>query len=276
MNQKVLLTCKDHLVTGEEFDLVKMQDSEILKTEPVPENLAKYYESKEYISHTDSSKNLQDKIYHWVKNFMLLQKLKWINEFREPGNILDIGAGTGDFLETAKLKNWKVSGVEPNSFAREKAVEKGIDLKSKLSEISSSDFDVITMWHVLEHVEDPQEYILHLDKLLNENGILVVAVPNYKSYDAVHYKNFWAAYDVPRHLWHFSQNGIKQLFSKNGFELIKTKPLVFDSFYVSLLSEKHKTGSSNFIKAFITGLFSNLRATTSGEYSSMVYFFKKA
>lgn len=276
MDKKVFLTCKDHLVTGEEFDLVKLEDSEILKTDPVPENLAKYYDSKEYISHTDSSENLQDKLYHWIKNFMLLQKLKWINEFKEEGSILDIGAGTGDFLEIAKLKNWKVKGVEPNTSAREKASQKGIVLKEKLSEISSSYFDVITMWHVLEHVKDPDSQIQYLKDLLNENGILVIAVPNFKSYDAIHYKKNWAAYDVPRHLWHFSKKGIEQLFKKNGFSLIKTKPLVFDSFYVSLLSEKHKSGSSNFIKAFFTGLYSNLSATRTGEYSSLVYFFEKS
>lgn len=276
MSQKVFLSCKDHLVTGEEFDLVKPSSSEILKTEPVPEDLGKYYESKEYISHTDSSKNLQDKLYQWVKNFMLLQKLKWISEFKEAGSILDIGAGTGDFLETAKLKSWDVHGVEPNASARKKAFEKNIALKSEISEISSNYFDVISMWHVLEHVKNPKEYIETLKARLNENGILVVAVPNYKSYDAEHYKNFWAAYDVPRHLWHFSRKGIEELFSSSGFSLIKTKALVFDSFYVSLLSEKHKTGSSNFLKAFFTGLYSNLKANRTGEYSSLVYFFKKA
>ena len=270
------LTCKDHLVSGEEFQLQKRSDFEILETIPKPENLSAYYESENYISHTDSSKTLTDKIYQAVKNFMLLQKLKWINKVAKGNNLLDIGAGTGDFLQTAKRKKWNVEGIEPNAQARKLAAEKGIKLQQELSYFEDSSFDVISMWHVLEHVPNFDFQVKELYRLLKPNGVAVIAVPNFKSFDADYYKEFWAAYDVPRHLWHFSQDGITGLFKRHNFEKLKTKPLVFDSFYVSLLSEKNKTGKSNMIKAFKTGLESNLRAQSTSEYSSLVYFFKKS
>jgi len=270
------LKCKDHLVSSEEFRLKELNDFEILETLPKPKKLSAYYESDAYISHTDSSKSFTDKIYHGVKNFMLLQKLKWINKVAKGNNLLDIGAGTGDFLQTAKRKNWNVEGVEPNGQARKLAEKKGIDLQEDLSNFKENSFDVISMWHVLEHVPDLDFQLKELDRLLKPNGVAVIAVPNYKSFDAEYYKDFWAAYDVPRHLWHFSQDGISKLFKENKFEKIETKPLVFDSFYVSLLSEKNKTGKANFLNALKLGLKSNLKAQSSSEYSSLVYFFLKS
>ncbi|WP_037318239.1 class I SAM-dependent methyltransferase [Salegentibacter sp. Hel_I_6] len=270
------LKCKDHLVSGEEFRLEQLQDFDILETLPKPENLSAYYESDAYISHTDSSKSVTDKIYHAVKNFMLLQKLKWINKVAKGNNLLDIGAGTGDFLQTAKRKNWNVEGVEPNEQARKLAAEKGIKLQQDLSSFEEDSFDVISMWHVLEHVPNLEVQLKELHRLLKPNGVAVIAVPNFKSFDAEYYKEYWAAYDVPRHLWHFTQDGISKLFKENNFEKFETKPLVFDSFYVSLLSEKNKTGKANFLNALKLGLKSNLKAQSSSEYSSLVYFFLKS
>ncbi|MBZ9730682.1 class I SAM-dependent methyltransferase [Salegentibacter sp. JZCK2] len=270
------LKCKDHLVSGEEFRLRMRSDFEILETLPKPKNLLAYYESEDYISHTDSKKSFTDKLYRGVKNYMLAEKLKWILEFSNGSEILDIGAGTGDFLLAAKKKDFNVSGIEPNKGARKLALEKGIELRQELSYFKENSFDVISMWHVLEHVPDLEFQLKELQRLLKPNGIAVIAVPNFKSFDAEYYKEFWAAYDVPRHLWHFSQNGISGLFKKHNFKKIETKPLVFDSFYVSLLSEKNKTGKSNFLKAFNLGLKSNLKAQSTSEYSSLVYFFQKS
>ncbi|PRX51583.1 class I SAM-dependent methyltransferase [Salegentibacter salegens] len=270
------LTCKDHLVSGEEFQLQKRSDFDILETIPKPEDLSAYYESENYISHTDSSKSFTDKLYQGVKNFMLLQKLKWIHKVSKGNNLLDIGAGTGDFLLAANRKKWNVEGIEPNAQARKLAAEKGIELQQELSYFKDASFDVITMWHVLEHVPDLDFQLKELYRLLKPNGVAVIAVPNFKSFDAEYYKEFWAAYDVPRHLWHFSQTGINELFKRHNFEKLKTKPLVFDSFYVSLLSEKNKTGNSNMIEAFKIGVKSNLKAQSTSEYSSLVYFFLKS
>jgi 2-polyprenyl-3-methyl-5-hydroxy-6-metoxy-1,4-benzoquinol methylase len=174
----------------------------------------------------------------------------------------------------AKKQNWKTAGVEPNSFARKKANEKGVNLHSELKEFSENKFDVITLWHVLEHLPDLESQIKIIVSLLAENGTLVIAVPNFKSYDANHYGKFWAAFDVPRHLWHFSKKSIEKLFAKHKMELVKIKPMVFDSFYVSLLSEKYKSGKQNFIRAFWTGLKSNSKGNSSKEYSSHIYILK--
>jgi len=274
--KKRILKCKDYLVSGEEFRLEMRSDFDILETLPKPEHLSAYYESEDYISHTDAKKSMTDKLYRRVKNYMLLQKLKWISEISNGNKILDIGAGTGDFLAAAEKKNFEVSGIEPNPGARKLALQKGIELQEELSYFQVKSFDVISMWHVLEHVPDLDFQLKELQRLLKPNGIVVIAVPNFKSFDAQYYKEFWAAYDVPRHLWHFSQKGISQLFENYNFKKLQTKPLVFDSFYVSLLSEKYKTGKTNFFKAMQLGLKSNLKAKTTSEYSSLVYFYQKS
>jgi SAM-dependent methyltransferase len=274
-DKEFYLNCKDHLVSGEEFRLVMRSDFEILQTLPVPKDLSIYYDSENYISHTDSKKSFIDKIYRGVKRYMLAEKLKWISQVSSGEKILDIGAGTGDFLIAAKNKNFKISGIEPNAGARKLALEKGIKLQPDLSSFKGNSFNVISMWHVLEHVPDLDFQLNQLYRLLEPNGIVVIAVPNFKSFDAKYYKENWAAYDVPRHLWHFSQNGISELFKKYNFRKLQTKPLFFDSFYVSLLSEKNKKGNVSLIKAFNIGLKSNIKAQNTSEYSSLVYFFQK-
>ena len=174
-----------------------------------------------------------------------------------------------------KSYSWEVEGVEPNETARNLAILKGLDLKDDLSSIQEKKYDVITLWHVLEHIPDYEDKINQFYDLLNEDGILIVAVPNFNSYDCKYYKNQWAAWDVPRHLWHFSRNGLGSKLFENGFFLLKEKPLKFDSYYVSLLSEKNKARSSNYINAFVRGFISNFKARSTGEYSSIAYFFTK-
>lgn len=275
LEEKVQLECRDFLVSGEKFKLISDDNSEILRTWPVPENLEFYYQSKDYISHTDSSKGITEKIYQLVKRYMLAKKLSWIETFKNPGKILDVGAGTGEFLNYCKKKGWKIDGVEPNASARKLASKKGVEIHKELAELPAASFDVITMWHVLEHLPDLETEIRNLNLLLKPDGILIIAVPNFKSYDAQYYKEYWAAYDLPRHLWHFSQKGLTGLIKNFGWNLETTKPLKFDAFYVSLLSEKNKPGSGNFLNAFLRGAISNIKASRTGEYSSLVYFFKK-
>lgn len=274
-NQKYFLSCKDYLVSGEEFDLFLNEKYEILETKPVPLDLPFYYSSDKYISHTDSESTLTEKLYQRVKDFMLNKKLGWIKNYKASGKLLDVGAGTGDFLVEARKNDFEIYGVEPNDTARGMALHKDVTLEKGFKDLEDQKFDVISMWHVLEHIPELKEEIASLYNLLDENGVLVVAVPNFKSYDANYYKEFWAAYDVPRHLYHFSQKGIKDIFLDFNFELVEKRPLIFDSYYVSLLSEEHKTGSRNFMKAFYRGFLSNMKARSSSEYSSLVYFFRK-
>lgn len=275
--------CVDHTVSRETFSLLRYSDLDMLITFPQPskDDLPSYYESEDYISHTDSKRNLTESLYQKVKNHSLNRKLKLVNRIQgSTGSLLDIGCGTGDFLNTCKEGGWQVHGVEPNGKARSLAAQKlgkKDGLYSSLDELTQSQsqrFDIISLWHVLEHVPDLMAYIAEIKGLLNPNGVIVIAVPNYKSYDANHYGSNWAAFDVPRHLWHFSRDSIQSIFSKFDLKVIKELPLVFDSFYVSLLSEKIKTGKPNFISAFYHGLRSNLLARKSGEYSSIIYLIK--
>ena len=174
----------------------------------------------------------------------------------------------------AKNKNWETVGVEPNEKAKSIAINKGVLFADTIEKLESNSFDVITLWHVLEHVPDVAHQVAELKRLLKPSGTLIIAVPNFKSFDANYYKTFWAAYDVPRHLWHFSKTAIEKLFDKQNMNLVAVKPMWFDSYYVSLLSEKNKTGKMNFIKAFFVGLKSNLSAKKSNEYSSHIYVIK--
>ncbi|WP_282048735.1 class I SAM-dependent methyltransferase [Maribacter aquivivus] len=270
------ISTKDYLVTQESFQLQYDSKLDMLITKPVPEDLEKYYDPNNYISHSDSGNGLLEKIYQTVKRYTLNKKVKLINKYTiEEKKLLDIGCGTGEFLFNAKNKNWKTVGVELNQNARKKATDKKLEIYKSLDAINNQKFDVITLWHVLEHLSDLDNQINKITSLLNKNGTLIIAVPNYKSYDAQYYKEFWAAYDTPRHLWHFSQNAIKTIFINKKIEVVETLPMYFDSYYVSLLSEKYKTGSSNYFKAFYRGLISNMKAKTSGEYSSLIYVLKK-
>jgi 2-polyprenyl-3-methyl-5-hydroxy-6-metoxy-1,4-benzoquinol methylase len=278
-NKKHFLNVKDYSVSQETFDLYHDEELDMLITYPQPslENLGKYYESVDYISHTDSKRSLFEKAYHFVKSIALKNKLNLINSLQpSKGSILDIGAGTGDFLSVAKENGWHAIGVEPSDKAKAIAKQKGVSFVGETSELESHSFDIISMWHVLEHVPDLDEQLKELKRLLKPGGTLIIAVPNFKSFDAKYYGKFWAAYDVPIHFWHFSKKAIKMLFEKKEMKLVKVLPMKFDSFYVSLLSEKYKTGKMNFIKAFFIGLQSNWEATSKFEYSSHIYILKNS
>jgi 2-polyprenyl-3-methyl-5-hydroxy-6-metoxy-1,4-benzoquinol methylase len=267
---------KDYFLTKEKFDLLFDAENEMLITSPVPNNLEKYYQSDDYISHTDQSESLTDKLYVFIKNYNLKRKVRLLNSlFPGKGSLLDIGAGTGDFLVTAKENNWRVAGVEPNQKARRYAKTKGVNLAAALNFLPICSYDIITLWHVLEHMPNLTDQLVHITRLVKNGGYLILAVPNYKSYDAHYYKEHWAAYDVPRHLYHFTKPSIVKLLLPHGLALIDTKPMLFDSFYVSLLSEKYKTGKNRYLAAFFRGLVSNIKGWSSKEYSSHIYLLKK-
>tara|TARA_R100001369_G_scaffold5880_1_gene16048 strand:+ start:39970 stop:40830 length:861 start_codon:yes stop_codon:yes gene_type:complete len=274
------LTVKDHSVSGEEFQLLHNEELDMLETFPQPQTdkLSNYYKSEDYISHTDTKRNLLEYVYHLVRQVSLKRKLKLINSFDSKNkNLLDIGCGTGDFLETALKANWTITGIEPNQQARKIANSKtnnSVFEIEHLEKLEPNSFDVITLWHVLEHLPDLEMHAALFKSLLKPKGTLVIAVPNFKSYDAKYYKNFWAAYDVPRHLWHFSKTSILELFKKQNLQLVKTLPMIFDAYYVSLLSEKYRSGFMNPFKAFWIGFRSNRKARNTNEHSSHIYILK--
>ena len=266
---------KDFLVTGEKFNLKNHYEIDgLLKTEPSPPNhlLSKYYESDAYISHSDSSKGMINTLYYWVKNYSLKKKFSLISQASQGKKILDYGCGTGEFVSFLNSKKMNAFGFEPNTNAFKIAKEKNPERIFNSNQILKNEkFDVITLWHVLEHVPDLNEVIEQLKNSLNPDGKLFVAVPNYASFDAEYYQEFWAAYDVPRHLWHFNQKSMQTLFNNFGMIIEKVHPMWFDAFYVSLLSEKYKRSSLGFLKAMCIGFISNVKAMNSGEFSSLIY-----
>jgi 2-polyprenyl-3-methyl-5-hydroxy-6-metoxy-1,4-benzoquinol methylase len=281
-NKTLFLEVKDHSVSGEQFQLLYNIEMDMLETYPQPseDNLSTYYQTEDYISHTDSKRNVMEHVYHAVRQITLKIKIKRIGAYSKNGRrLLDVGCGTGDFLFAAKQKGWDVSGIEPNEKARARANSKTNNKvfdTDQLSQLEKDQFDVITLWHVLEHLPNLEKQITTFRKLLKPNGTLIIAVPNFKSFDAQYYKSFWAAYDVPRHLWHFSKTAISKLFQRENFKVEEIRPMLFDAFYVSLLSEKYKTGSMNPIKAFWIGWISNMKARRSKEHSSLIYILKQS
>lgn len=279
-NSSFFLSVKDHSVSGETFKLYLNEELQCLETIPklTEDKLANYYKSENYISHTDNKRNLFERLYHLVRSITLKQKVGLIDSLQTTTKeLLDVGCGTGDFLLIAKNKGWNVSGIEPNDQARSIATEKvgeHILSNTALNEFDNHSFNVITLWHVLEHLPDFNEQIKLFKQKLKTDGRLVIAVPNYKSYDAQLYKEYWAAYDVPRHLWHFSRHAISKIFSSIEMEVEQILPMRFDAYYVSMLSEKYRNSSIGFLKGFYNGWLSNRSASRSGEYSSLIYVLK--
>jgi len=280
------LSCKDYTVSQKIFEIKRCSECGFRFTSPRPEDkdLGGYYKAESYVSHSDTKKGFINTLYHWVRSYTLIKKLQLVMQHTrlKQGKILDYGAGTGAFLETCKKNKWEAFGIEPDETARKVMQEKFnissyVSLEEARADNVFSEFDVITAWHVLEHVPDLNETIESLRTILKDKAILILALPNPNSYDAKYYKECWAAYDVPRHLWHFAPDDVTRLFSDNGFKLIQTRPMTFDSFYVSMLSEQYKNGNSGHIKAFWRGLVSNLKANKTGkEFSSQIYIFCKA
>lgn len=279
-NNHQFLKLKDYFLTQEEFEILECEDCKLLFTNPcpAPDKIGNYYKSEDYLSHNEEKKSLFAKIYNKVKKINIKNKFKIaVSNQQSAISILDIGCGVGDFLLYAKEMGCNVTGIEPSEDARkiaEKKLECKISSPEELQNIPDNSFDIITMWHVLEHVADLKTEIHHLQRILKKDGRLVLALPNYKSYDAEYYKDKWAAYDVPRHLSHFSQTSIKNIFKETSLQLIDIKPLKWDSFYISMLSEQYLNSKNSFIKGALTGWKSNRKARKSREYSSLVYIFK--
>ena len=271
------LICTDHSVSGESFALVRCDKCELIFTNPRPtiDQVASYYQSENYISHTNRGNNLVNRAYKIVRSITLRKKLKLLNSLTDKRAHLDFGCGTGHFLDFCEGRGWASTGVEPEVNARKHVESK---LKGKIYNNIQSvkrSFDIITSWHVIEHVHDLNETLKQLSKRLEKNGFLVIALPNCCSFDAEHYKESWAGYDVPRHLYHFTKTSFNALIAKHKLSLIKTLPMTYDSYYVSLLSEKYFTGKNRFLSAVRTGRKSNVLAKKNGEYSSLIYVLSK-
>ena len=281
VNFTAKITCNDHTTSKANFNIVSCETCNFTFTNPRPldEKLGDYYKSDIYISHTNNSKGLFNWIYQNVRAYAIRTKVALLKSVKKDGAHLDIGCGTGEFLNACENSGFNTKGVEPSMLARQQAIENynlSVSENTDLSQYDNSEFNSISMWHVLEHVPNLNETLSHFNRVLKPEGKLIVAVPNHKSWDANYYKEYWAAWDVPIHLWHFSKNTIERLFKNHNFELTKTKPMIFDSYYVSLLSEEFMSGKKNFIKGFLIGFLSNLFGTfTKRGHSSTIYIFEK-
>lgn len=277
-----LLALKDFSISQESFSIVKCSDCGFLITSPRPDSdsIGKYYQSEKYISHSGGKKTIIDKIYFLAQRLTLRWKYNLIRSYKSKCEILDYGCGTGAFLDFLQKRRWDVTGVEPSAIARIKA-ESSLQKKiyQSLDDNIEKKFDVITLWHVLEHIHELEDAIQKIKNLLKENGIIFIAVPNYESADAIKYREHWAAYDVPRHLWHFSKTTIERLLVKHKLILLEIKPMKLDSYYVCTLSEGYKNPNQskivNAIKGIINGLKSNFAGNKAMNYSSLIYVIKK-
>lgn len=271
------LKAVDYTVSNETFSIVACNNCGFHFTNPIPtiEKIGDYYKSENYISHSSTNKGLINKLYQAVRKRTLKQKVKLVKRLAKGNTILDIGAGTGHFLNACKTAGLNTLGLEPDTDARQFAKENfGVELQStdQLHHLKDESKDIITMWHVLEHVYELRKDVEKISAVLKKDGTLIVAVPNRNSDDAKRYREFWAAYDLPIHLYHFVPTDIETLFGQFDMELKEILPMKFDSYYVSMLSEKYKGG--NIVKAFFNGWRSNLKAKE-GSYSSQIYILQK-
>ncbi|MBN2862067.1 MAG: class I SAM-dependent methyltransferase, partial [Bacteroidales bacterium] len=277
------LPLKDHFLSRETFTLFRCTECEFIFTQDHPDEKEAgiYYESDDYLSHNDKETGILNSLYRSSRNIMLNKKWKMVKRSSglAKGNLLDIGSGSGHFAAFMKKKGWAVKGIEINDRVREVSVSRfGLEIHTpdQMKVMSSGGFDCITLWHVLEHLQEPLRYAEEIRRLLRPGGVCIVALPNCDSYDARYYGEFWAAWDVPRHLWHFNPHTFRNFAAKSGFKLHKIRSLPFDVFYISSLSEKYKACRSYFVSGMIKALwFSILTLFARERSSSLVYILKK-
>ena len=277
---QINLWLKDEFLTKEDFHICECLNCGLLYTMPRPDKdkIGAYYKSEAYYSHQENKKGFIPKVYERVKSINLKHKYRLATNGMQPGKLLDIGCGVGDFLHTAEMHGWECIGVEPSEDAKtiaQKRMKGKIIVSEELEGFPDGAFDVITMWHVLEHVDDLKWQVAQLQRLVKPSGRVVIAVPNYKSYDGQFYKEHWAAYDVPRHLNHFNRITLSKIFKTSGLELVKMDKLKWDAYYISYLSEQYRHHSLPLVRGLYRGFISNCKARRSGEWSSLVYVFER-
>jgi len=272
------LDVKDHFLSQEMFEVHCCSSCNLRRTFPVPDpgEIGKYYETDDYLSHGDDQKGLFAWLYRVAKKYNLSKKGRILKQHACGKDLLDYGCGTGDFILYCQGLDYKVRGAEPSSNALEHASSIILDnITDPQQELESGrSYDVITMWHVLEHIHEPDQILAQLKGKLKKNGKLIIAVPNPVSLDAAHYGDNWAGWDVPRHLWHFEPSAMREMMKGLGFYHIDTMPMWFDAFYVSMLSERYKNGLVP--KALFWGFVSNLNALFAKKRScsSQIYVFE--
>lgn len=276
---------KDFAVSKETFIICNCTSCGLKFTNPRPkeEAIAPYYDFPDYLSHNDTAKNLTQFIYQRIKKYAVTQKIKQLNGLKpQKGKYLDYGCGTAELLSKANEVGWKVTGIEPNEKARNLANTKlGGKIYESINELPKDVyFDIITLYHVLEHIHLLRKTLKYIVKHLKSDGYIILAVPNPESHDALKYGETWAGWDVPRHLYHFNHTAIEQFGQIFDLQLVQKLPMFFDSYYVSLLSEGYANSNQSMLnkywKAILAGTNSNkVAAKNTGNYSSNIFIFKK-
>lgn len=275
--KNIILQAKDHLVSGDTFDIYWDETHRRAWTDVQHlDTLDPFYDSSDYISHHSKPRSTIQGLYGLVRTLMFYYKYRLLKKNIPPkGRLLDVGCGTGAFLSFMKKKGHAVKGIENNDKARKTCHENDLQVQTTTEGFPQQSFDVITLWHVLEHLPQPEKHIANYKDLLKPGGILVIAAPNFESHDRVHYKEDWAALDVPRHLWHFTPKGLISMSKENELQLIRKSFLPFDVFYIAYLSEKHKGKRIPLVRALIKASFFSLKALFTAKHSSIVYLFRK-
>lgn len=278
-----LMTVKDFSVSTETFQLMACSKCSLVFTQDIPaaSKIGRYYQAEQYISHSDTRRGIINKLYHLIRARTIRQKRRLIQNYTglKSGTILDIGSGTGSFLNAMRFAGWDISGIEPDDTARKNSGKlHGITAVApdEAGRFEDHSFDTITMWHVLEHVHHLKEQVQQIGRLIKADGVVFIAVPNHSSFDARYYRTFWAAWDVPRHLYHFTPESMRFLWEQGGFEVVDIRPMWYDSFYVSMLSEKYRSGHTKIIHPVYIGMVSNIKALFSiAKCSSLIYVIRK-
>ena len=272
--KKTYIEVVDHFLTKEKFKIQTTSVPGLLQTNPTPtkEDINKYYKSERYISHNSRKRGVFFFFYRLLRSVNFYTKYRFLSRANDNRNVLDFGSGEGYFLNMLKKRGLNACGVDPSVTSLLPNVYKSIFAE----QLNSQKFSHITAWHSIEHVHELEKTISRMYDLLDEKGAIIVATPNYLSFDARYYKSFWAAYDVPRHLWHFDKKSLKEVFENKGFKLIKSRPMLLDAYYVSLLSESYKKSIFKIFKSVFVGTISNTLAFFTKEYSSNVFVFKKS
>ncbi len=280
---ELFMDCTDHFLSGETFSLYRCATCGFVFTQghPGPEASQKYYESAEYVSHDDQAKGITNRLYYVARDMMLKRKRKLVMKMTglRKGSILDTGCGTGHFADEMKKAGWDVTGVEPNMKAREYAENRfGIRTldPAEVASLADSSFDCVTLWHVLEHIHDLKGYTAHLHRILKPDGVCLIALPNNSSYDCRHFGEYWAAWDVPRHLWHFNPGSFIAFASAAGFLTEEIIPMPLDVLYISVLSSRYKGSALPFLTGMLKGSWFLLKSLINSHASgSLIYVLSK-
>ena len=275
--------CTDHAVSNETYSLQRCGSCGLIFTIAPPDSQDKQTYSKldQELNRADNPRKRLDRLYYYARILNIRRKIRLIERLTRvsSGKLLNYGAKSGYFSSRMTDRGWKVTSLEEYHEQRIFSLEMFHHRMMDIDEIDSlppGSFDAVTLWHTLEHQEDPHTLIEKLIRLLKPNGLLFAAVPNTDSLDAAWYGSQWAAWDVPRHLLHFNTTSMIRFGLAHNLVLMHHERMPFEAFYIPMLSEKFKGNRHPIITGAVRGLkFWHKTNTDREKSSSIVYVFRK-